>query len=207
MSTDEQSHPAGAPPQQNLETAYTEFLTALWYAFELFKTKGDGGREGVCTACQAAARFIAVRHENPELAAPFLVLRQALIDWENGIQTELLPTASAAKRSRSGLKAHLKRMASACLEVLVDQNEPLETAAAKVARHVDKWPGIGSQKVTANTIQNWRDRERAKAPDDKAHFVAICHHILGLKNPIAEIERLLREGPPDAPSYKTPTDI
>ena len=55
-----------------------------------------------------------------------------------------------------------RRLASVCLEVLVEMDEPLETAAVYVARHVNKWPGIGPQEVTGNTIQNWRERERCK---------------------------------------------
>jgi hypothetical protein len=197
---DELKPPPGAPAKHDLEQASTELLTGLWYAFHLFKTKGDAGREGVRTACHAVARFIAVRHENPELAVPFLALRQALIDWEKGIKTELLSTDPPEERSRSSLKAHLKRMASACLEVLVVRKENLEIAATKVARHVAKWPGIGEQKVTAKTIQNWRDRERAKSGTERAAFDAIVRYIGGLENPIADVERLLKEGPPDAPS-------
>jgi len=66
--------PAGAPPWQSLRSANRELLETLYYAFTEFKNKGDGGREGVRLACQAAARFIGVRHENPELAVPFLAI-------------------------------------------------------------------------------------------------------------------------------------
>jgi hypothetical protein len=41
----------------------------LWYAADLLKNEGDGGLEGAKTACLAVKDFIAVRHENPELAA------------------------------------------------------------------------------------------------------------------------------------------
>ncbi len=176
-----------------------ELLQSLYYLFTQFKNKGDGGREGVRLACQAAARFIAVRHENPELAVPFLAIYQALLDFDRGVQTELLAT-EPLQRSRSGQKAHLKRVASACLEVLVKKREPLKVAARRVARAVTKWPNIGEQQITATTIENWREAERRQPPgDERSHFDKLCKHILSRDNPKAEIERLLRDGPPDAP--------
>jgi hypothetical protein len=49
----------------------------------------------------AVARFIAVRHENPELAAPFLALHAALEDVERGVQPELFShDPTLRKRSR-----------------------------------------------------------------------------------------------------------
>jgi hypothetical protein len=190
--------PAGAPPWQSLRSAYKELLEGLYYAFTQFKNEGDSGREGVRLACHAVARFIAVRHENPELAVPLLALHQALVDRDRGVQTELLAT-EPMQRSRSNLKAHLKRMASACLEILVKKAVPLEVAAKQVARGVAKWPNIGEQQITAKTIRNWREMERSRSGPLRNHFDKLCSHILSLDDPKAEIERLLRDGPPDAP--------
>jgi hypothetical protein len=200
--------PAGAPPWQSLRSANKELLESLYYAFIQFKSKGDSGREGARLACQAVARFIAVRHENPELAAPLLAVHQALLDFDRGVQTELLAT-EPSERSRSGLKAHLKRVASACLEVLVKNGEGLEIAARRVARAVAKWPNIGEQQITGTTIENWREAERGRPPGNaRNHFDKLCEHILSLDDPKAEIERLLRDGPPDAPkSQKYTPDI
>jgi hypothetical protein len=191
--------PRGAPPYQNLETAYAELLTGLWYALHLFKTENDAGREGVRTACHAVARFIAVRHENPELAAPFLAIRQALIDLDSGVESELLSRRGAKERSRSGQRVHLHRLASVCLEVLVEMNEPLEIAANYVARNVNRWPGIGPQEVTGNTIQNWRERERREFGPERAKFDVLRAELLQLDNPKGEVDRLLRGGPPGIP--------
>jgi hypothetical protein len=193
--------PAGAPPWQSLRSANKELLESLYYAFTQFKNRGgDSGREGVRLACQAVARFIAVRHENPELAAPLLAISQALTDFDRGVQTELLAT-EPLKRSRSRQKAHLKRMASVCLEVLIKEGDNPAVAADRVARAVAKWPNIGVQPITPTTIKNWREaehRHRARAPG--GHFDRICDHFRSLNNPKGEIERLLREGPPDAPN-------
>jgi hypothetical protein len=196
---DKQKRPAGAPAWQSRKSANTEFLKSLFWAYTRFKEKGDGGREGVRLACEAAARLIAVRHENPELAIPFLTIAQALIDFDRGVETELF-AAQPMKRSRSGQKAHLKRMASACLEVLVKKGVPLEVAARQVATGVAKWPNIGEQKIAAITIENWREAERRRSPGAaRIHFDKLCDYILDLEDPVKEVERLLRDGPPDAP--------
>jgi hypothetical protein len=190
--------PRGAPPYQELPEAYRELLQGLFYAQEVFKTKGDAGREGVRIACHAVARFVAVRNENPELAVPFLALRQALLDWERGVDTELL-SKEPKERSRSGQAGHLKAIASACLEVLVHRKMPLTEAAGYVARHVQAWPGIGNRAITATTVENWRTEQRAAAPSAKTPFQIMVQDLLSRKDPQAEVERLLREGPPGIP--------
>jgi hypothetical protein len=191
--------PKGAPPYQGLEVAYAELLTGLWYAAHLYKTEGDAGREGVRTACHAVGRFIGVRHENPELAAPFLGMRQALVDFENGVQSGLLSRGEPKERSRSGERAHLHRLASVCLEVLVEMKEPLGVTADLVARHVNRWPGVGPQEVTGTTIQNWRERERREFGPERALFDSLRAALLQTDNPKGEINRLLHGGPPGIP--------
>jgi hypothetical protein len=191
--------PRGAPPFQELDAAYHELMQGLWYAHLVFASKGDAGREGVRIACHAVARFIGVRHENPELAAPLLAMRQALDDWEKGLDTELLTkNPHEMERSRSGQKRHVKALASACLEVLVGEMG-LDAAARYVARHVSGWPGIGAQEVTATTLQNWRTEERAAPPSVKTPFQVMVADLRSRKDARAEVERLLRDGPPGIP--------
>lgn len=93
--------PGGAPPFKPHRSAYHELMTGLWSAQEIFQNEGDGGLEGAKAACRAAARFVAVRHENPELAGPFLALYKALEDLENGIKPELSPGAHPRKRGHA----------------------------------------------------------------------------------------------------------
>jgi hypothetical protein len=127
-----------------------------------------------------------------------VVSRSTPLSWE--VQAELLAT-EPLQRSRSLHKAHLKRMASACLEILVKKGEPPTVASSRVARAVSNWPNIGEQEITSITIENWREAERRReAGPERDHFNQICNHILGLKDPMGEIERLLKEGPPDAPT-------
>src|SRR5215208_2680470 len=85
--------PPGAPPFKGRIAAERELLEALWYASQTFRDEGDGGLEGCKIACRAVARFLAVRHRNPELAAPLLALHGALIRLH-------LCDRSAAKENR-----------------------------------------------------------------------------------------------------------
>lgn len=193
------SDPRGAPPKKHLNVAYRELLASLYYATQIFQEKGDAGREGIIIACHAVARFIAVRHENPELAAPFLALRAAMLDVQKGRGNPILKTEpSDTPRPRSQLKKHMIVMAAACLEVLVELKDPLNIAASRVARQAGKWRGIGT-KITAKTIKNWRDSQRSGAVDERRSFKLICKDLLTLPNPREAVEELLQNGPPGFP--------
>jgi len=130
--------------------------------------------------CLSCGRPVYRCHENLELAVPFLEVYKALEDFDGGVEPELLAKdSSLKKRPRSSRKAHLKLMASACLEVLVQQGEEPEAAAARGARHVSRWPGIGSQLTTATIVQNWRDQHRALDSARRKQFDLLCAPLLG----------------------------
>jgi hypothetical protein len=127
--------PPGAPPFKGRIAAERELMEALWYASKTFREEGDGGLEGCKIACRAVARFVAVRHHNPELAAPLIALRAALQDVERGVTPELFSTDPVLrKRSRSSQRKHLQMLASVALEVLMLLGDAQEQAAAEVAR-------------------------------------------------------------------------
>lgn len=189
--------PRGAPPKEDLSVALTELMENLWYAQHQFHEKGDAGREGVRIACHAVARFLAVLHVNPELAVPFLATRAALLDLEKGVTNELLSLHSGdTRRSRSASKKHFQAFASALLEVLVELGDPLDTAAAKVARAANNWAGKGSQIIKGTTVRNWRDEQRAGSSDERQSFEAMRKDLLAQPDPRKEVDRFLREGPP-----------
>jgi hypothetical protein len=192
--------PRGAPPQLELPDAYRQLLENLYYANEVFKNKGNSGREGILIACRAVTQFIMVRHENPELAAPLMALGSALIDVEHGIKSAILyPEASDGVRSRSSVKKHLVAVASVCLEVLVEKGDKLDAAAAIVARRVANWPGLGDQKVSGITIRNWRDQQRALPVNERKSFNRMKSDLLSCPDSRKAVEALLRNGPPGIP--------
>jgi hypothetical protein len=171
-------------------------MESLWYASEAFRDEGDGGIEGAKIACKAVARFIAVRHQNPELAAPFLALRAALEDVERGVQPELFShDPSLKKRSRSSQRKHLQMLASVALDVLMHLRDSQDQAAARVARAVLDWPGFAPGHVTPTTIRHWRDQILAQSRNERTQFDKLRQFILAQPNPRLEIEKLLRDPP------------
>jgi len=69
--------------------AYRELLETLWYA---------SGLEGAKLACRAVAHFLWARDENPELAAPFLMIASSFTDLEQGLEPPLFSKKVAAPR-------------------------------------------------------------------------------------------------------------
>jgi hypothetical protein len=188
--------PAGAPPWKSRTAAYRELMESLWYASKTFRDEGDGGIEGAKIACKAVARLIGVRHENPELAAPFLALRAALEDVERGVQPELFShDPSLKKRSRSSQRKHLQMLASVALDVLMFLGESQDQAANRVSRAVLAWPGFAPGTVTAVTIRHWRDQILSQRPDERTQFDKLRRFILSRPDPRHEVEKLLKEQP------------
>ncbi len=194
------SPPGGAPQYQEPVAAYKEFCQNLWWAHEQFSKAKDGGVEGAKFACQAVARYIAVRHENPELAVPFFALYYAVGDLQKGIVPELFSIKKIdLERSRSSRKKHIRTSAAVWLEVLIELGEPRQRAAELVARHVNKWSGLGRQKITSTTVINWRNRERALEALERWPFEAFRDGVLDEPDPRKFVEDLLKEGPPSNP--------
>ncbi len=192
--------PAGAPAFKDHQAAYRELLESLWYAADTFENEGDGGLEGAKLACRAVARFIAVRHENPRLAAPLLTIVQSFVDLERGLDPPLFSkNAKPRERERSSQRKHLQMLAAVALEVLKEVGTRLELAAAQVARAVQKWPAFGPQKITEKTVCNWRDKVRTQTDPRNAQFQQLRDHILGQPDPKAEIRKLLNR-PPGVPT-------
>lgn len=126
-------------------------MEKLYYATDLFTKKGDGGHEGAKIACLAIKDFIGVRHENPELAMPFIAIAQAFEDIERDVSPDLFSkNVEQKKRSRSTEHRRLQVLAASLLDILISLDrlagEPKgrDRLAAFVARHVQKWPGMSS---------------------------------------------------------------
>ncbi len=190
--------PAGAPPFKDFEAAYRELLETLWYSCHEFENEGDGGLAGAKLACRAVARFLAVRHENPRLAAPFLTIMQSFADLERGLDPPLFSkNVKPRERDRSSQRKHHQMLAAVATEVL--RKLGTQDAAQQVAAAVQKWPAFSAQTVTSTTIRNWRDQVRRPRDPRNVQFQQLRDHILGQPSPVAGVRRLLRQ-PPGVPT-------
>jgi hypothetical protein len=86
------------------------------------------------------------------------------------------------------------------MEVLMALSHSLEDAAQQVAVAVQKWPAFQAQTITSTTIRNWRDQVRSPTDGRNPQFQQLRDHILGQLSPIAEVRKLLQQGPPGVPS-------
>jgi hypothetical protein len=192
--------PRGAPPKKDLPEAFSELLQGLYYANIMFEEKEDAGREGIVTACHAVVRFIAVSHQNPELAAPLLAVREAILDLERGVANPIISSnLENNRRSRSALKKHASAMAAVFLEVLIEMGNPVEDSASRIARHVGEWRIMAGQAISANTIKNWRNGYRSLPANERKPFDLMRSDLLTCGDGSKEIERFLRNGPPGIP--------
>ena len=192
--------PRGAPPKKDLPDAYRELREALFYANHVFEEKEDCGREGIIIACHAVARFIAVNHENPLLVAPLLAMGAALLDLQKGVTNPIIDSSSGdGRRSRSSLKKQIISVAAVCLEALVELGDPVDEAASRVARYAGGWRGMGDQLVTATTVKNWRNQQRALPAEERKTFDLMRKDLLTCGDTRGEIEALLHNGPPGIP--------
>lgn len=182
--------PRGAPPQLPLPDAFQELCQNLYYATQVYSEEGDAGRKGIEIALRSVVRFLAVNHVSPELAAPLLAMRGALLDLDKGVSNPII-TGEMTQRSRSTLHLHAKMVTAACLEVLVELGGPLDETAAYVARSVGKW--LPQQTITATTVRNWRDEQRALPVNERRPFDLLVKDLMQAANSRLEIERILTD--------------
>jgi hypothetical protein len=98
-------------------------------------------------------------------------------------------------------------LAAAALEVLVkliprssniwgDDSKTRVSVANKVARATNKWPGMGTQQVTGQTVIAWRNQQRSLGAGARKPFDTLVEKILAEPNPRLTVEHLLQSGPP-----------
>ena len=188
-----------------VERGFAENLRQAAYVFE----KEENGRfQGSILACRAVARFIYQRRGGAELAGPFLQIAAAFEELERGGKPKLFSKKSAPnkERDRSPERRHIHMLAAAALEVMVKleprsvkitdaETSKRGAAAARVARHVNRWPGMGAQQVTGLTVIAWRNLQRSLSKSARRPFDILVAKILAESDPRKTVERLLRSGP------------
>jgi len=179
-------------PADDVEAAFFETLReAAW----IFENEADGRFRGPIIACTAVTWFIHQRGGGAELAGPFVQTARAFAALKRGEQPTLFTkkTAAAKERARSPERRVIQRLAAAALEVLVRLGERVPTAAATIARSVNRWSGMSAQEVTGNTVIAWRKQLRRTQSKE---FAVLKQQMLAQPQPRATVNQLLRKGPP-----------
>jgi hypothetical protein len=194
----ENSSPRPLEPDE-VEREFAESLRQAAYVFE----KEENGRfQGSILACRAVARFIYLRNGGAELAAPFLQIVEAFAELERGGKPRLFAkkTAPERERERSPERKHIQMLAAAALEVMLELEprgpDNRNVAAAKVARHVNRWPGMKAQEVTAQTVIAWRNQQRGSSKGARKRFEQVVAKIFAEPDPRKTVDQLLKSGPP-----------
>jgi hypothetical protein len=172
-----------------------EFAEALRQAAWIFAKERDGRFQGCVIACNAVIHFIHRRNGGAELAGPFSQIAAAFDDLEKGGKPKLFSkkTVAEKERERSPERKHVQMLAAAALEVLVKLGDLVSVAADRVARHVNRWPGMAAQEVTGGTIIAWRKQTRRSGSQE---FKVMVEKTMAEPDPRNAIESLLQNGPP-----------
>lgn len=186
-----------------------EFAETLRGAAFIFEKEENGRFQGSILACRAVARFIHQRGGGAELAGPFLQIAAAFEELERDGKPKLFSKKSVPdkERERSPERRHIHMLAAAVLEVIVKveprsvrisdaETSKRSAAAARIARHVNQWPGMGAQHVTGPTVVAWRNEQRSLDKAARKPFENVVARILAEANPRETVEQLLRSGPP-----------
>jgi hypothetical protein len=186
------------PARTGLDDVEREFAETLREAAWIFEKETNGRFRGSITACLAVVRFIKLRGGGAELAGPFVRIAEAFADLEKGGKPALfLKKASPRKeRDRSPDRKVIQRLAAVALEVLSKQGVDLKVAAGHVARAVNSWPGMSQQDVKDVTVINWRKQQQRLNNPYCNEFELTAKVMLDAPNPRAEVEKLLKQGPP-----------
>ena len=182
-----------APDEVERELA--ENLRAAAYIFQ--ETK-NGRFQGAIRACAAVVQFIKRRGGPAEYAAPFMQIAEAFKDLETGGRPRLFSkkTIPDKERERSPERKHIQMLAAAMLEALMKLADERNLAAEHIARHVNKWPGMGAQTITGKTVIAWRRQQRRSRGEHRKRFDMTVDATLAESQPRSTIEGLLRNGPP-----------
>jgi hypothetical protein len=179
-----------------------EFLETLRSSAYIFEKEENGRFQGSILACRAVARLTYLRNSGAELAAPFLQIAEAFAELERGGKPRLFAkkTTPERERERSPERKHIQMLAAAALEVIL-KLEPRgpdnrNAAAAKVARHVNRWPGMTAQDVMAQTVIAWRNQLRGSSKNARKPFEQLVEKILAEPDPRKTVDQLLKSGPP-----------
>ena len=86
-------------------------------------------------------RFIGVIHANPELAAPFVDVHEAMLDLQNGILPELFdPNPALRERARTRRRKHIQLTAAVLVEALMQSRQLIGGSCRDRCAGRKRWP-------------------------------------------------------------------
>lgn len=209
--TDAEASPAADPAEvECFNQIFTELLTSLRDASWVF-TYHDSSM-GAEHACRAVGRYLYRLDLGAELAIPFLQLTKAFEDLQKGIAPPLFKRGkNPSERDRSSERKFHQMWAAALLDALMERGEDKAIAAARVARCANAWPNFRSQKLSATTIDNWRDAISASERAERRQYEEIRYALSVDPNAKLMIEAVLKHGPPgsrrEGRTWKYPPDF
>lgn len=154
------------------EAAQRTLFEEMEHATELLHSEEDFGRSGVLYAVRACHEFLHVRGLSGQGLKPLIDLIAAFESVQKGTLPELFDPKMAAgeeperKWSRSPAAGEIKIYAAACMEVLMNNGQEKQNAAARVARSANTWPRISRGMIKASTVSNWRDEVKQQSSDN-----------------------------------------
>jgi hypothetical protein len=196
-----------APRPTSPDPVEQKFAETLRQAAFIFEKEKNGRFQGSILACRTVAQFIHERGGGAELAAPFLQIAASFEELDRGGKPTLFSKKSDPEKARDRSPERKHIIAAAALEVMIkltprsskvwnDDKINKNGAADKIALHVRKWPGMGTQKITKHTVINWRNEQRRLSKNARTQFSTVVETILAEPKPRQTLDRLLRFGPP-----------
>ena len=183
--------------------AQRTLLEEMEHAAELLHSEEDFERSGVLHAIRACHGFLRVRGLSGQGLKPLMDLIAAFESVQKGTLPELFDPKMAAgeeterKWSRSPAAGETKIHAAACMEVLMNNGQEKQNAAARVARSATTWPRISCGMIEAITVINWRDELKQQGSDnpDRQKFEALSKMFSKGPKAKAHLKEVLRIGP------------
>jgi hypothetical protein len=142
------------------------------HAAQLLQSEEDFGRSAIHHALHACYSFLHARGLSGQGLKPLMDLMAALESVASGVLPELFdPKLKRGqmpdrKWSRSAASSEMKRHAAACMDALMRGGLEKKEAAARVARHTDRWPRMSAGLVKPSTVANWRDELLQQTSDN-----------------------------------------
>jgi hypothetical protein len=163
---------AAFDPVAEIMKEIMELRQRLTFAAEKFeKGAPDGGRSGVHITLRVLEDFLAAMFgtNDPKVFIPLRQLQYALYDLDRGKVVPLLARKKVTHRPRdSAAKEALMALAAGCMELFVEGGVARKLAARQVADalHANGHRNGPSKRITAQNVEDWRDRMRLGSPSE-----------------------------------------